>query len=120
VQLVRRQEAWPRRAAAVGLTLLPALAAAGGDETLFVPTGNVVGIFWVFVAVFVVRTTTRIRALAIALAAFAAILPHLAPDAWMESWPGSYPRAAFMLGFVPPLGVAALVLWLARRRGPKA
>lgn len=95
---------------------MPSLAVAQADATLFVPTGNVVGIFWVFVMVFVVRATARIRALAIALASAAAIGVQFAPEAWMASWPATHPRAAFMLGFAPPLGVAALVLWLGRRR----
>ncbi len=87
------------------------------DPTLFVPTGNVVGVFWVFVMVFVLKASVRARALAIALACAAAILPQLVPDAWMAGWPSSYPRAAFMLGFLPPLLAAGTVLLLERRRG---
>lgn len=86
------------------------------DPTLFVPTGNVVGVFWVFVMVFVVKATARARALAIALACAAAILPQLAPEGWMAAWPSSYPRAAFLLGFAPPLLAAGAVLLVERGR----
>ena len=101
-------------AAAVALSL-PA-AAAARDESLFVPTGTVVGMFWVLVMVFVVRASLRARALAIALACAAALLVQIAPEAWMDSWPSTHPRAAFLLGFAPPLVAAALVLSLSRRR----
>jgi hypothetical protein len=86
-----------------------------GDESLFVPTGNVVAIFWVLIAVFVVRTGWRTRALAILLALVAVALPHLMPSGWL-AWLPDDPRAAFMLGFLPPLGTAALVLRLGRLR----
>lgn len=105
-----------RAAPLVAALALPVSAAAQGDESLFVPTGNVVGMFWVFVTVFVVKATARVRALAIMLASAAAILPHLAPEPWLASWPGDYPRAAFMLGFLPPLCAAAAVLLIDRRR----
>lgn len=87
-----------------------------GDADLFIPTGNVVGIFWTIVAVFVARVGWRTRALALGLAGVAVALPHLAPDAWLATWPSEWPRAAFLLGFAPPLSVAALVLLVARRR----
>jgi hypothetical protein len=103
------------RVAALLIITLPSLAAAR-DESLFVPTGSVVGMFWVLVMVFVVRATVRIRALAIALGCAAAILVQLASDRWMDSWPSTHPRAAFLVGLAPPLGVAALVLSLSRRR----
>jgi hypothetical protein len=76
--------------------------------------------FWVLVMVFVVRARLRTRALAIALACAAALLVQIAPEAWMGSWPSSHPRAAFLLGFAPPLAAAALVLYLGRRREPAA
>lgn len=87
-----------------------------GDADLFIPTGNVVGIFWAIVATFVARTGWRTRALALGLAGVAVALPHLGPDAWLATWPSEWPRAAFLVGFAPPLGVAALVLFVARRR----
>ncbi len=106
-----------RAMASVLLAALPALSsAAQGDETLFVPTGTVVGMFWVIVSAFVARVTIRIRALAIGTACVAASLPYLVPDAWMADWPGRFPRAAFMLGFTPPLAVTAIVILVDRLR----
>lgn len=88
-----------------------------GDADLFIPTGSVVGIFWSLVAAFVARTGWKTRALALGLAGVAVALPHLVlPDAWLATWPSEWPRAAFLLGFAPPLGVAWLVLRLARRK----
>jgi len=106
-----------RAQAVLALAALPALvAAAQGDESLFVPTGTVVGMFWVIVTAFVARVSIRIRALAIGLACVVASLPYLAPERCMAGWPGDYPRAAFMLGFTPPLAVAAIVILVDRLR----
>ncbi len=106
------------RSALLTVTLtLPATAAArAGDESLFVPTGNVVGVFWALVAVFVVRVRWRARLLALALASAGIALPYLLPDGWLAPWLPSSPRAAFMLGFLPPLAAAGLVLTVARWR----
>ena len=57
-----------------------------GDASLYVPTGNVVGIFWALVAAFVARTGWNTRVLALGLAAVAVALPYLAPGAWLEAW----------------------------------
>ncbi len=112
-----RQDRLARRAAALAAVALPVVtAAAQGDESLFVPTGTVVGMFWVLVTAFVARTTIRIRALGIGVACLVASLPYLVPDRWMADWPGRFPRAAFMLGFAPPLAATAIVILVDRLR----
>jgi hypothetical protein len=91
-----------------------------GDESLFVPTGNVVGIFLVLVGAGVFADRWRTRLAAIAPALVAAFLPHLAPDAWLAPWLAESPRAAFFLGFAPPLAVAGAILYLSRERRSRA
>jgi hypothetical protein len=88
------------------------MAGAAFDPTLVVPTGNVVGAFFVLVATFVTRVGWRTRLLALVLALAATVLPHLLPDAALPE----EPRLAFLLGFVPPVAAAAFVVWLRKRR----
>jgi hypothetical protein len=80
------------------------------DPSLVVPTGNVVSMFFVFAAAFVLPRRASTRALSILLAVAAALLASFVPVAPLAEWP----RAAFLLGFVPPLGAAGVVLWLRR------
>lgn len=109
-----REDRLSRRAVVLAAAL--PVAAAAGDSSLYVPAGNVVGIFWALVATFVVGAGWRTRSLALASALLAAALPHFAPEAWMEAWPSAWPRAAFLLGLAPPLAAVALVLWVGRAR----
>jgi hypothetical protein len=80
------------------------------DPSLVVPTGNVVSMFFVFAAAFVLPRRASTRALAIFLAVAAAMLASYLPVASLADWP----RAAFLLGFLPPLGAAGVVLWVRR------
>ncbi len=80
------------------------------DPTLIVPTGNVVSMFFVFASAFVYRERLSTRALAVAVGVAAALLTSTLPTSWMGDWP----RVAFLVGFVPPLALAAVVLRLRR------
>ena len=82
------------------------------DPTLVVPTGNVVSVFFILVAAFVAGEGWRARLAAIGAGILGIAASALLPTGWLvES-----PRAAFLVGFAPPVAAAAAVLWVARRR----
>lgn len=100
----------------IGLAAIPDVALAHGEEVLLFPLGTLVAIAVIAVVALALRIHWHVRVLA-GLAAVAASFPLWFVPGRLLPAPLRYTDAGiFATGFLPSLIVAAVVVWLLRRR----
>ncbi|MBD9470892.1 hypothetical protein [Pseudoxanthomonas sp. PXM01] len=104
------------RLSPIGLAVIPDAALAHGEEVLLFPFGTLVAVAVIAMVAFALRIHWHVRVLAW-LAAVAASFPlWFVPGRLLPAPLRSTDAGIFATGFLPSLIVAAVVVWLFRRR----
>lgn len=104
----------PRRVAAVALACAPAAALAHGQQILLMPVGNPVALAAVVAMALGTKASWAARLTTVLLALAVAVPPYFSTNEHLPWWVTSSEVGCFLLGLIPPLVAAALVLGWSR------